>query len=300
MIYTITLNPAVDVILTFNEQIKEGSVNRAVSEVITAGGKGVNVSRILKTLGRDSVAIGFVGGLSGKFVEEELERLNIKTDFAYVKNPTRLNIKIAGPKCTELNSPSSTISKEDILNILKKLAKIKKGDVVIVSGSIPKSIPYSTFEQCLKFLANKHVYTIIDMAGTQLLRTLKYSPTLIKPNREELKEALYIDVKTDEDIIKGAKRLIKMGAKNVVVSLGKDGAIFVNNEVVKKVKAPDDKVVNPSGAGDSFIAGFVDEYLRSFDYEKALKQGVIVGTATACSISLADLKKIKEVSKLLK
>ncbi|MCQ2791942.1 MAG: 1-phosphofructokinase family hexose kinase [Bacilli bacterium] len=302
MIYTVTLVPALDLILHLHDNCRIGVVNRAYEEHPLSGGKGINVSRVLKTLKRESVALGFVGGFSGKTLEDELHCAGIKTDFAQISNFTRVNVKIVvdGEDTTEINAPSPALSKEDIMGLVKKIAKIKKDDVVVISGAMPKSFPLPLFDDCIKLLENNKTNMVIDMSGTPLLKTLRYKPFLVKINQRELADTLYLSVNNDDDIVRGAKRLLKMGAQNVVITRGKNGAIFVNKSMVMNLKCPKGEVKNTSGAGDSFLAGFIDEYLISESFEKALKKGIIVGSASAFSIDLPDEKTIKEVAKLVK
>ena len=297
-IYTLTLSPAVDLIISLRDKYKPNTVNRAYDEVFSAGGKGINVSRVLKTLGRNSTAIAFVGELSGKFIEYELKRFGIESDFVYFNKPTRINVKLIDSSgTTEINTPNPPITKEDVLNMAKKLAKVKKDDVIIISGGLPKTISLEVFEKSLNILYRAGAYFCIDMAGKPLLRSLKFNPFLVKPNLAELEETLYIKTHNDNEIVDAAKRLISMGARNVIVTLGPKGAIFVNDELVIKMASPDGVVHNTSGAGDSFIAGFIDEFFKTNDYMKAFKKGIIVGAATAFSTDLTDIDMINEVSK---
>lgn len=302
MIYTVTLNPAVDLIVRLHQDCKFGTMNRAYKEIPAAGGKGINVSRILNELGTKSTAVGFIGGFSGQFIESELYKEGIASDFVQIDNTTRLNIKllIDGQNSTEINAPSPIITKVDIMHLARKFAKVKPQDVIIISGTLPKDLSINLFEDFLKILNSKKAHIVIDMARKPLLRALKYHPFLIKPNKSELEESLYVNTNNDEDVIKGAKQLLKLGARNVVVSLGERGAIFVNDEQIIKVDAPKGKVENAVGSGDSLVAAFVDEFIKTNNFEKALKKGVYVGSATAFSVDLAKRPKIKELLKQAK
>lgn len=302
MIYTVTLNPAIDALLKLNQPLKIGKINRAYFEDIDIGGKGINVSRVLKLFKRESVAMGLVGGSTGESVEKYLRLEGVKTDFAHIKGITRMNAKIINKESgqTEVNGPGPTITREDIVNLAKKLAKIRKEDIVIISGSIPKSFTPNLFDSFVKLIANRGAYIVLDLYGAYLLKTLKYKPFLININEEELSDTFYLQVKNEEVAIRSAKRLLKMGAQNVIVLRGANGAIFVNNESTIKVKAFKGEAKNPIGAGDALLAGFVDEYLKTESFERAIKKGVAVGCAKAFSDYLLDEKLIAKLTKQIK
>lgn len=304
MIYTVTLNPAIDVILKLNSPSRVGKVNRADREYVTAGGKGINVSRVLKALKCDSIALGLIGGGVGLAMEDYLKKEGIKTDFARVKGNTRVNVKLhyqgANFEETQINAPGPDITREDVMSLAKKLAKVKKEDVVIISGGIPKTLSLNLFDNFVKFLASRNAYIVVDLFGSPLLKIIRYKPFLINLNEEELAETLYTQVKNEDDCIKGAKRLIKMGARNVVVLRGANGAIFVNEDMTIKTKALKGEVKSTVGAGDSFLAGATDEYLKTGSFDLAMKKGIIVASATVFSGDLANEKSIAEVSKQIK
>lgn len=304
MIYTVTLNPAVDVVLKLNGPCRVGKLNRADNEYITAGGKGINVSRVLKALKRDNVALGLIGGGVGLSIEDFLKKEGIKTDFARVNGNTRVNVKIQYQGTTleetQLNAPGPDITREDIMSLAKKLAKIKKEDIVIISGGMPKALSLNLFDNFVKFIASRNAYLVVDLFGSPLLKIIRYKPFLVNINEEELAETLYTQVKNEDDCIKGAKRLIKMGAQNVVVLRGSNGAIFVNDDMTIKAKALKGEVKNTIGAGDSFLAGVTDEYLKTGSFDLAMKKGTITASASVFYDSLANEKTIAEVSKLMK
>lgn len=304
MIYTVTLNPAVDVVLKLNGPCRVGKLNRADNEYITAGGKGINVSRVLKALKRDNVALGLIGGGVGLSIEDFLKKEGIKTDFARVNGNTRVNVKIQYQGTTleetQLNAPGPDITREDIMSLAKKLAKIKKEDIVIISGGMPKALSLNLFDNFVKFIASRNAYLVVDLFGSPLLKIIRYKPFLVNINEEELAETLYTQVKNEDDCIKGAKRLIKMGAQNVIVLRGPNGAIFVNDDMTIKAKALKGEVKNTIGAGDSFLAGVTDEYLKTGSFDLAMKKGTITASASVFYDSLANEKTIAEVSKLMK
>ena len=298
MIYTITFNPALDYISQV-ENFEIGKINRTKTEKILPGGKGLNVSIVLKNLAYNSTALGFIAGFTGEELKKQLEDYGVNTDFIKVKKGiTRINVKISSKEETALNGNGPEISKEDIQELLDKIEKIKKDDIVILAGNIPKGINNNIYEIICVNLEKNGVTYIVDATKELLTNVLKYKPFLIKPNKEEIEETFKIKVKTTEDIILYAKKLQLMGAQNVLVSLGGDGAILVTNDNnVYFCEAPKGNVVNTVGAGDSMVAGFLAGYLKKQDYEYALKMGVATGSASAFSIDLAN---INDVEKLLR
>ena len=298
MIYTITFNPALDYISQV-ENFEIGKINRTKTEKILPGGKGLNVSIVLKNLAYNSTALGFIAGFTGEELKKQLEDYGVNTDFIKVKKGiTRINVKISSKEETALNGNGPEISKEDIQELLDKIEKIKKDDIVILAGNIPKGINNNIYEIICVNLEKNGVTYIVDATKELLTNVLKYKPFLIKPNKEEIEETFKIKVKTTEDIILYAKKLQLMGAQNVLVSLGGDGAILVTNDNnVYFCEAPKGNVVNTVGAGDSMVAGFLAGYLKKQDYEYALKMGVATGSASAFSMDLAN---INDVEKLLR
>jgi len=295
MIYTLTLNPAVDNVIQLPDKLVVGDLNRALSEKMFVGGKGINVSRVLNTLNRKSICLGFAGGFTGEFIEKELNKMGIKTDFVKIKENTRINTKVLGDIETEINGPSPKLNKEDINSLLKKLSTLTKDDLIVISGGIPNSISLKTYEEMLDVLNKNKVLMVVDTSGTPLLRSLKYNPFFIKPNKYELETLLGIKIKSETELFTAAKKLLNKGAQNVMVSLGKKGGIFVNNKLELKAKAINGRVINTVGAGDSAVAGFIDEYLKSNNYQKALNNAILVGCATAFSYDLTDKKMINQL-----
>ena len=294
MIYTITFNPALDYISQV-ENFEVGKINRTKTEKILPGGKGLNVSIVLKNLAYNSTALGFIAGFTGEELKKQLEDYGIDTDFIKVKKGiTRINVKISSKEETALNGNGPEISKEDIQNLLDKIEKIKKDDIVILAGNVPKGINNNIYEIICVNLEKNGVTYIVDATKELLINVLKYKPFLIKPNKEELEETFKVKIKTKEDIILYAKKFQLMGAQNVLVSLGGDGAILVTAEGnVYFSEAPKGKVVNTVGAGDSMVAGFLAGYLKSQDYEYALKMGIATGSASAFSMELANIKDVE-------
>ena len=298
MIYTITFNPALDYISQV-DNFEVGKINRTKTEKILPGGKGLNVSIVLKNLGLESTALGFIGGFTGEELQRRIEAQGIKTDFIKVNNGmTRINVKISSDMETALNGNGPEILEEDIQELLEKIENIKKEDIVILAGNVPKGINNNIYEIICVNLERNGVTFIVDATKELLINILKYKPFLIKPNKEELEETFKVKINTKEDIITYAKEMQKMGAQNVLVSLGGDGAILItsDNQVLQS-NAPKGKVLNTVGAGDSMVAGFLAGYIERKNYEFALKIGISSGSASAFSMDLATKE---DVEKLLK
>ena len=305
MIYTITFNPALDYI-TQVENFKIGEINRTKTETILPGGKGLNVSIVLKNLEIENTALGFVAGFTGEELIRKMESQGVKTDFVKVeKGITRINLKISSMsenqvKETALNGMGPQITKNDMDILFEKIQKMSTKDIVILSGSIPKNMDKDIYEKICKELKEKGITFIVDSTQELLMNVLKYNPFLIKPNKEELEETLNCKISTKEDIVNAAKTLQKTGAQNVLVSLGNDGALLLTKEdETYYSKVPKGQVVNTVGSGDSMVAGFLAGYYQTQDYEYALKVGVAAGSATAFSIRLATKEDVDLLLKQL-
>ena len=300
MIYTITFNPALDYIMKI-QNFKTGEINRSKEEYILPGGKGINVSIILKELEIDSTALGFVAGFVGEEIEKRVKEYGIKTDFIKIEKETsRINVKITNQlKETAINGKGPVINKASVQLLYKKIENIKNGDTLVLSGSIPKGVSTNIYQEICKKIENKKVKIIVDSTGELLLKTLEYHPFLIKPNQEELEEIFNVKISNQEEALKYAKELQQKGAKNVLVSMGSKGAILLDeNGYVYKTKAlAKEKKKNTVGAGDSMVAGFIAGYQMFHNYEKALKIGTAAAAATANSTFLATKE---EIYKLLK
>ena len=293
MIYTVTLNPALDYVLKVNKLNFE-DINRAEETSICFGGKGINVSAVLKELETESVALGFVGGFSGKKLESLLEKENIKTDFVHVNGETRINVKIRYGKELDFNANGCNISGEEIEALIKKLERAEKGDFVVLAGSAPKTLPQDIYEKIMQRLSGRGVHFVVDAEGDLLLNSLKFKPFLIKPNHHEL-EAIFGKAKSEEEIIKNAHKLREMGAQNVLVSLAENGALLLdeNGEIHRIENAPG-TLINSVGCGDSMAAGFISGYIKTKDYSYALKLATACANATAYSEGLATKETIQK------
>jgi len=299
MIYTVTFNPAIDYIAGVKD-LKMNGINRAISEKILAGGKGINVSIVLKNLGYESIALGFIGGFTGKEIQARVEQFGIKTDFVYIPDKfSRINVKLQSnidgvvSEETAINGEGPKISETDVNEFMKKIDNIQKGDIIVLAGSVSRNMKDDIYEKiCIK-VKEKGTKIVADATGKLLVNVLKHNPFLIKPNKEELEEIFEKEINTNEEIVLYARKLQEMGAQNVLISMDKDGAILITSD--KKMlysEAPKGKVVNSVGSGDSMVAGFLTGFLTYGNYEKALKMGIAAGSASAFSKDLATKEEI--------
>lgn len=295
MIYTVTFNPAIDYVMHL-PKVDNGATNRAASEEIYFGGKGINVSLVLKELGAESVALGFVAGFTGAAIEDYMKSSGVATDFVHLENGfSRINVKVKSDEETELNGRGPHISEDKLAEMYTKLDKLKNGDTLILSGSIPSSLPDDVYENILRKLDGRDVRFVVDATGDLLRRVLPYKPYLIKPNNHELADFFGVDINGKEDVIIYAKKLHEMGARNVLVSMAGDGAVLVDeNDEVHFQEAYKGTVVNSVGAGDSMVAGFLCG-AENGDYTYALKLGTATGGATAFSSGLCTKSDIDKL-----
>ncbi len=301
MIYTVTLNPSIDYIVHL-DSFTRGITNRTTGEEYYIGGKGINVSYILSELGIQSTALGFTAGFTGDAIEKGVKEKGIKCDFIRLKNGTsRINIKLKAAEESEINCQGPDISNVEFDLLLQKTDVITDGDIIVLAGSIPNTLSSNAYEKILKRLEGKDIRIVVDAAKNLLVDSLKYKPFLIKPNKQELSEIFDTEIKTESDIELYAKKLQGMGAKNVIISLGSDGAIlldeFGNKHRIGVLKG---KALNTVGAGDSMVAGFIAGYEQTKSYSYALTLGTACGNATAFSKGLATKEKINEIFKKLK
>ncbi|MDY4588189.1 MAG: 1-phosphofructokinase [Oscillospiraceae bacterium] len=299
MVYTVTFNPAIDYVVHTGE-MKLGATNRSEGEEMYFGGKGINVSIVLRELGINSKALGFTAGFTGEAIEKGLADMGIDTDFVRLdKGNSRINVKIRSTEETELNGQGPDISDKAIAVLFEKLDKLSDGDSLILAGSVPSTLPSDIYERILERLSHKKIRVIVDATKALLLNVLKYKPFLIKPNDHELGEMFGVELKTDEEIEKYARKLQEMGAVNVLISMAGDGAMLID-EFGKKHRCGVCRgtVKNSVGAGDSMVAGFTAGLLNG-DYEYALKLGTAAGGATAFSDGLATKEKIAELLETL-
>lgn len=296
MIYTITFNPALDYVISV-DSFQKGVVNRVTEEHIFCGGKGINVSAILKELGYESKALGFVAGFTGdEIVRRAQSEYGINANFIKVKEGmSRINVKLRSDEETEINGIGPKITDEDLDKLFAQLDAMEKSDVLVLSGSIPKSISPTIYETILNRLQDKKIFSVVDATGDLLVNVLKYKPFLIKPNNHEIEEIFNVKLEGEDDLVKYANKLQEMGARNVLISLAGDGSLLVDEHGGKhRIGVCKGKVKNSVGAGDSMVAGFIAGYLRNGDYQEALELGTACGGATAFSESLAKKDFIYE------
>lgn len=298
MIYTVTLNPSIDYVVRL-ESLVTGITNRTTSEEYYFGGKGINVSCVLAELDLESTAFGFVAGFTGEAIEKGIRNDKIITDFIKLeKGISRINIKIKAGDETEINCQGPHIEENELLRLLNKVDRINDGDTIVIAGNVPNTMPDDVYERILERIKNKKVRIVVDATKKLLLNSLKYKPFLIKPNRQELSEIFETEVSTEADIEKYAKELQKLGAQNVLISLGGDGAMLIDEFGEKhKQGVLKEKVINTVGSGDSMVAGFIAGYEKEHSYPYALKLGSACGNATAFLSGLATKEKINELLK---
>lgn len=293
MIYTVTFNPSLDYIVNV-DNFRTGIVNRTNKEIIFPGGKGINVSMVLKNLGIDSVALGFMAGFTGEEIKRLIEEQGIKSDFINArKGISRINVKLRSNEESEINGMGPEIEKEEIDLLYKKLDELKDGDTLVLAGSIPSSMPETMYMDIMNHLKDKKLEIVVDATRDLLVNVLKYHPFLIKPNNHELGEIFGVELKDKKDVVVYAKKLQEKGARNVLVSMAGDGAVIVteNGEVFESMP-PKGKVINSVGAGDSMVAGFVAGYKNTKSYETAFYMGLCTGSASAFSEKLATKEQV--------
>lgn len=293
MIYTVTFNPSLDYVIQV-DNLTLGEVNRTISEFIYPGGKGCNVSVMLSNLGIKSKALGFVSGFTGKQLEKMLTDFGCLTDFIYLDNGlTRINVKINSNEESEINGQGPKITKEALEQLYEKLDRLEDGDVLVLAGSIPNTLPEDVYERIMERLQTKKIQVVVDATKDLLLNVLKYKPFLIKPNNHELGEMFGVELKNEEEIIHYAKKLQEKGAKNVLISMAGDGAILITEEgEIFTGLPPKGTVVNSVGAGDSMVAGFLTGFINTREYKKAFQLGIVTGSATAFQSWLATREDV--------
>ena len=294
MIYTVTFNPSLDYIVSV-DNFTCGIVNRTTDEIIFPGGKGINVSMVLKNLGFENTALGFLAGFTGNRIQDLLEEKGVRKDFITVeKGISRINVKLRSNEETEINGQGPAIAEADIKKLYEKLDTLSDGDILVLAGSIPDVMPGSMYMDIMKHLQNKDLKIVVDATKVLLVNVLQFHPFLIKPNNHELGEIFGVEITDKDDVIKYAKKLQEQGARNVLVSMAGDGAVLVTEDGQEfKAQAPKGKLKNSVGAGDSMVAGFVYGYLKSNDYKQAFIYGVCTGSASAFSEELATKPEVE-------
>lgn len=295
MIYTLTFNPALDYIVK-TENFQIGRVNRSTKEAIFSGGKGLNVSAVLNNLGIPNVALGFVAGFTGDEIERGIQAKGCRTDFIHLKEEmSRINIKL----CTqgvesEINGRGPKISDDALAELYIKLDKLQKGDILVLSGSVPDSLPYNIYERIMARLQPKQIDIVLDAGKELLLNVMMYQPFLVKPNQQELSEIFRTPLHTKDEVAVHALQLQEMGGRNILVSLAGEGAVLLTEDgQLFSSRPPEGAVVNSVGAGDSMVAGFLAGWLESGDMQHAFRMGLAAGSASAFSMELADKESVE-------
>lgn len=295
MIYTCTFNPSVDYQM-HAAHIQLGELNRINQTAFYPGGKGINVSRVLKELGDSSVALGFAGGFTGEFITQSLEEKGIQTAFISLGEPTRVNIKMKTDKEeTEMNGPGAHIKEEEMEALLENLEDLESGDYLILSGSRPESIPFEFYEKIASSMQEKEAHLVLDIPEERAAELLQYQPFLIKPNEKELAAITGRQINSKQDAVRAAKELVEQGAENVIVSLGKEGAIAANKEHILQATPPSGTLISSVGAGDSLVAGFIKQFQEDQSIPQAFQYGVAAGTATAYSANLCKKTEVEAI-----
>ena len=301
MIYTVTFNPSLDYIVRV-KNFELGKVNRTYYENILPGGKGINVSIVLKNLGHDSTALGFTAGFTGREITDRLKGFGVESDFIEVeKGLSRINVKMKSNEESEINGQGPDIQDADINALFEKLDALKEGDMLVISGSVPNTLPGDMYERIMSRLDGRGINIVVDATNDLLVNVLKYHPFLIKPINHELGEIYGVTLRTQDEVIPYAKKLQEEGARNVLISMAGEGAVFISEKGdVLKSPAPKGTVVNSVGAGDSMVAGFLTGYMEhDGDYEKAFKMGLCTGSASAFSPDLATRPEVEALLKTL-
>lgn len=300
MINTITLNPSLDYIVKVDD-FKVGHVNRTSKQDIYPGGKGINVSIVLKNLGVKNRALGFTAGFTGEEIEKLVANHGVDNEFIRLeKGMSRINVKLKSKEESEINGMGPDISKNDIEKLYEKLEALKAGDFVVLAGSIPNTLPDDIYETIMKDFKDKEINFVVDATKDLLLNVLKYKPFLIKPNHHELGEMFNVKLNSKDEIITYAKKLQEIGARNVIISMAGDGAILIEeNGEITISDTPKGKLVNSVGAGDSMVGGFLAGIAENKNIKEAFKIGVATGSASAFSEGLATRDKVEELLKQL-
>ena len=300
MIYTVTFNPSLDYIVRL-DSFTAGAINRTKYEQVLGGGKGINVSIVLRNMGLDSTALGFTAGFTGQEIERQLHGFGCTSDFIHLpKGFSRINVKVKASEETEINGQGPEIPEEALAELFTKLSQLESGDTLVLAGSIPNTLPDDIYERIMASLEAKDIRIVVDATCNLLLNVLKYHPFLIKPNNHELGEMFGVELHSDEEIITYAKKLQEKGARNVLISMAGDGAILLTETgELFRCPAPKGTLVNSVGAGDSMVAGFITGYSESGSFERAFHMGVATGSASAFSENLATRPEVEALLKTI-
>ena len=301
MIYTVTLNPSLDYIAECKD-FTLGATNRTSSEIIYPGGKGINVSIVLSNLGDRTTALGFLAGFTGEHIDSLIKDMGISSRMIRLnEGMSRINLKLKSKEETELNGMGPNISIIDIARLYQKLESITEDDILVLAGSIPQSVSEGLYSDIMERLKEKKIKIVVDATKDLLMNVLDKKPFLIKPNIHELGELFNVKLDSADEALPYALKLKEMGAVNVIISMGKDGAMMVDEYGNSyTMNSPEGKLVNSVGAGDSLVAGFLHKYLETGNYEEAFRYGVCTGSASAFSSALATKEEVEKLYREIK
>ena len=301
MIYTVTLNPSLDYIAECKD-FTLGATNRTSSEIIYPGGKGINVSIVLSNLGDRTTALGFLAGFTGEHIDSLIKDMGISSRMIRLdEGMSRINLKLKSKEETELNGMGPNISIIDIARLYQKLESITEDDILVLAGSIPPSVGEELYSDIMERLKEKKIKIVVDATKDLLMNVLDKKPFLIKPNIHELGELFNVKLDSADEALPYALKLKEMGAVNVIISMGKDGAMMVDEYGNSyTMNSPEGKLINSVGAGDSLVAGFLHKYLETGNYEEAFRYGVCTGSASAFSSALATKEEVEKLYREIK
>jgi 1-phosphofructokinase len=294
MNYTCTLNPSIDYIMHV-DAFQAGDLNRATNTAYFAGGKGINVSRLLNRLDVETTALGYLGGFTGTFIQETLESAGISHQFIEINEPTRVNVKLKSGEESEINGPGPTITTEQLALLLEQIRSLGTDDVLVAAGNAPSSVPADIYARMADICEKNGTRFIADTSSAALQDLIGKRMFLVKPNHHELGELFDTTISSIEDIVSYARKLHETGIENVIVSMGGEGAIFVNKHHAWKAETPKGTVKNSVGAGDSMVAGFLAAFEKTNNYEQAFTYAVAAGSATAFSDDLGERRDIENL-----
>ncbi|RYL95048.1 1-phosphofructokinase [Sporolactobacillus sp. THM7-4] len=294
MIYTCTLNPAIDYFLQV-DHFKAGQLNHVRADRKMPGGKGINVSRVLKRLDRTSKCLGFIGGFTGDFIKSRLAGEGIETDFVEVNGDTRINVKLKSDSETEINGVAPEITKEQLDRLFAKLEKLTAEDILVLSGSVPATLPVTIYRDMIDKVSASGAKVVADTSGEAFKKVVGAKPFLVKPNHLELGDYFGVQIESFDDVKKYGRKLVNEGAAHVIVSMGGKGAIYIDENEYLFAPPAKGKLVNSVGAGDSLVGGFLSEYVASGDLHKAFQKGAASGSATAFSVDLCTKEEVERL-----
>ena len=300
MVYTVTFNPSLDYIVSVND-FQMGMTNRTCAEQMLPGGKGINVSTVLYNLGIETKALGFSAGFTGKEIERRMAEIGFTHDFISLpEGCSRINVKLKDFDGTEINGQGPAVGEAEIAQLMQQLDQLNAGDVLVLAGSVPASIPDSIYRDIMERLSGRGIEFVVDATKDLLLNVLEFHPFLIKPNNHELGDIFHAEIRSKEEALPYAEKLQEMGARNVLVSMAGEGAMILTEpKEFYQLDAPKGTLINAVGAGDSMVAGFIGGWEEKKDYLHAFKMGVSAGSASAFSELLATKEEIIDIYKSL-